>query len=140
MCLFWSPNYTFCNCPSGRPQESILHIQKAAHFGQMWNLKIHFVVLYCCSILICNHKSADFKHISSFYPITVKHEALTNPSGLTCVVFVSAEYVNAQEIPTDMKSITDRAAQTLLWTELFRGQPICTHINNTITYNKTYFT
>uniref|UniRef100_A0A8D0AP03 NADH dehydrogenase [ubiquinone] iron-sulfur protein 8, mitochondrial n=1 Tax=Sander lucioperca TaxID=283035 RepID=A0A8D0AP03_SANLU len=31
------------------------------------------------------------------------------------------KYVNAQEIPTDMKSITDRAAQTLLWTELFRG-------------------
>ena len=37
-------------------------------------------------------------------------------------MFVCAEYVNAQEIPTDMKSITDRAAQTLLWTELFRGQ------------------
>lgn len=34
----------------------------------------------------------------------------------------SAEFVNAQELPTDMKSITDRAAQTLLWTELFRGQ------------------
>lgn len=34
----------------------------------------------------------------------------------------SAEYVNAQELPTDMRSITDRAAQTLLWTELFRGQ------------------
>lgn len=31
------------------------------------------------------------------------------------------KYVNAQDIPTDMKSITDRAAQTLLWTELFRG-------------------
>ncbi|KAF6718747.1 NADH dehydrogenase [ubiquinone] iron-sulfur protein 8, mitochondrial [Oryzias melastigma] len=31
------------------------------------------------------------------------------------------KYVNAQEVPTDMKSITDRAAQTLLWTELFRG-------------------
>uniref|UniRef100_A0A8D3BU45 NADH dehydrogenase [ubiquinone] iron-sulfur protein 8, mitochondrial n=1 Tax=Scophthalmus maximus TaxID=52904 RepID=A0A8D3BU45_SCOMX len=31
------------------------------------------------------------------------------------------KYVNAEEIPTDMKSITDRAAQTLLWTELFRG-------------------
>uniref|UniRef100_A0A4W5M0P8 NADH dehydrogenase [ubiquinone] iron-sulfur protein 8, mitochondrial n=1 Tax=Hucho hucho TaxID=62062 RepID=A0A4W5M0P8_9TELE len=30
-------------------------------------------------------------------------------------------YVNAQDLPTDMKSITDRAAQTLLWTELFRG-------------------
>ncbi|KAK7138302.1 hypothetical protein R3I94_013813 [Phoxinus phoxinus] len=31
------------------------------------------------------------------------------------------KYVNAEELPTDMKSITDRAAQTLLWTELFRG-------------------
>uniref|UniRef100_A0A8C7M7D8 NADH dehydrogenase [ubiquinone] iron-sulfur protein 8, mitochondrial n=1 Tax=Oncorhynchus kisutch TaxID=8019 RepID=A0A8C7M7D8_ONCKI len=31
------------------------------------------------------------------------------------------KYVNAQDLPTDMKSITDRAAQTLLWTELFRG-------------------
>nr|XP_015209468.1 PREDICTED: NADH dehydrogenase [ubiquinone] iron-sulfur protein 8, mitochondrial [Lepisosteus oculatus] len=32
------------------------------------------------------------------------------------------KYVNAQELPTDMKSITDKAAQTLLWTELFRGE------------------
>uniref|UniRef100_A0A672QG20 NADH dehydrogenase [ubiquinone] iron-sulfur protein 8, mitochondrial n=1 Tax=Sinocyclocheilus grahami TaxID=75366 RepID=A0A672QG20_SINGR len=31
------------------------------------------------------------------------------------------KYVNNQEEATDMKSITDRAAQTLLWTELFRG-------------------
>ncbi|XP_056097295.1 NADH:ubiquinone oxidoreductase core subunit S8a [Rhinichthys klamathensis goyatoka] len=31
------------------------------------------------------------------------------------------KYVNNQEDATDMKSITDRAAQTLLWTELFRG-------------------
>ncbi|XP_034147515.1 NADH:ubiquinone oxidoreductase core subunit S8b isoform X3 [Esox lucius] len=31
------------------------------------------------------------------------------------------KYVNANELPVDMKSITDRAAQTLLWTELFRG-------------------
>ncbi|XP_034545557.1 NADH:ubiquinone oxidoreductase core subunit S8b isoform X1 [Notolabrus celidotus] len=31
------------------------------------------------------------------------------------------KYVNAQELPTDLKSITDRAATTLLWTELFRG-------------------
>ncbi|KAK5618711.1 NADH dehydrogenase Fe-S protein subunit 8 ndufs8 [Crenichthys baileyi] len=31
------------------------------------------------------------------------------------------KYVNAQEIPSDMKSITDRAAQTLMWTELIRG-------------------
>lgn len=33
------------------------------------------------------------------------------------------EYVNVQEPAMDMKSITDRAAQTLLWTELFRGEP-----------------
>ncbi|CAM4482086.1 unnamed protein product [Leuciscus chuanchicus] len=31
------------------------------------------------------------------------------------------KFVNNQEDATDMKSITDRAAQTLLWTELFRG-------------------
>ncbi|XP_064922513.1 NADH dehydrogenase [ubiquinone] iron-sulfur protein 8, mitochondrial isoform X2 [Columba livia] len=31
------------------------------------------------------------------------------------------KYVNVQEAPMDMRSITDRAAQTLLWTELFRG-------------------
>lgn len=46
----------------------------------------------------------------------------TAPSPPSLLLFVSAEYVNAQELPTDMKSITDRAAQTLLWTELFRGQ------------------
>ncbi|NXM07796.1 NDUS8 protein, partial [Tyrannus savana] len=33
------------------------------------------------------------------------------------------KYVNVQEQPTDMRSITDRAAQTLLWTELVRGEP-----------------
>ncbi|XP_061756011.1 NADH dehydrogenase [ubiquinone] iron-sulfur protein 8, mitochondrial-like [Nerophis ophidion] len=31
------------------------------------------------------------------------------------------KYVNAQEEATDLRSITDRAATTLLWTELFRG-------------------
>ncbi|XP_038554569.1 NADH:ubiquinone oxidoreductase core subunit S8b isoform X1 [Micropterus salmoides] len=31
------------------------------------------------------------------------------------------KYVNAQELPTDLRSVTDRAATTLLWTELFRG-------------------
>ncbi|KAG2464561.1 NDUS8 protein, partial [Polypterus senegalus] len=31
------------------------------------------------------------------------------------------EYVNAREVPDDITAITDRAAQTLLWTELFRG-------------------
>ncbi|NWR60400.1 NDUS8 protein, partial [Bucorvus abyssinicus] len=31
------------------------------------------------------------------------------------------EYVNVQEPAMDMRSITDRAAQTLLWTELLRG-------------------
>ncbi|KAE8591571.1 hypothetical protein XENTR_v10018496 [Xenopus tropicalis] len=33
----------------------------------------------------------------------------------------SYKYVNAREEATDLKSVTDRAAQTLLWTELFRG-------------------
>ncbi|XP_047372856.1 NADH dehydrogenase [ubiquinone] iron-sulfur protein 8, mitochondrial isoform X2 [Sciurus carolinensis] len=32
-----------------------------------------------------------------------------------------SEYVNLQEPEMDMKSITDRAARTLMWTELFRG-------------------
>lgn len=43
----------------------------------------------------------------------------------SCVLYnfsYSVEFVNAQEPLNDMKSITDRAAQTLLWTELFRGQ------------------
>ncbi|NXJ58291.1 NDUS8 protein, partial [Spizaetus tyrannus] len=34
----------------------------------------------------------------------------------------SYKYVNVQEPAMDMRSITDRAAQTLLWTELFRGE------------------
>lgn len=34
----------------------------------------------------------------------------------------AAEYVNVKEEPTDLKSITDKAAQTLLWTELIRGK------------------
>ncbi|KAG8441846.1 hypothetical protein GDO86_010866 [Hymenochirus boettgeri] len=33
----------------------------------------------------------------------------------------SYKYVNAREEATDLRSVTDRAAQTLLWTELFRG-------------------
>ncbi|XP_038676354.1 NADH dehydrogenase [ubiquinone] iron-sulfur protein 8, mitochondrial isoform X3 [Scyliorhinus canicula] len=33
----------------------------------------------------------------------------------------SFKYVNLKEDPTDMRTITDNAAQTLLWTELFRG-------------------
>lgn len=35
-----------------------------------------------------------------------------------------AEYVNFREPSMDMKSVTDRAAQTLLWTELIRGGPL----------------
>ncbi|XP_013909017.1 PREDICTED: NADH dehydrogenase [ubiquinone] iron-sulfur protein 8, mitochondrial [Thamnophis sirtalis] len=33
----------------------------------------------------------------------------------------SYKYVNAKEEQTDWKSVTDKAAQTLLWTELIRG-------------------
>lgn len=50
----------------------------------------------------------------------------------TAIVLFS-EYVNAQELPTDMRSITDRAATTLLWTELFRGRPWC-HFLSISTY------
>ncbi|NWR24668.1 NDUS8 protein, partial [Emberiza fucata] len=35
-----------------------------------------------------------------------------------------AEYVNIREPAMDMRSITDRAAQTLLWTELVRGETL----------------
>lgn len=55
---------------------------------------------------------------------------LTKTPSFTQIVFVCTEYVNAQDIPTDLKSITDRAAQTLLWTELFRGQLKFQHTNN----------
>ncbi|XP_062972915.1 NADH dehydrogenase [ubiquinone] iron-sulfur protein 8, mitochondrial [Elgaria multicarinata webbii] len=33
----------------------------------------------------------------------------------------SYKYVNLREEPTDLRSVTDKAAQTLLWTELIRG-------------------
>ncbi|XP_043834049.1 LOW QUALITY PROTEIN: NADH dehydrogenase [ubiquinone] iron-sulfur protein 8, mitochondrial-like [Dromiciops gliroides] len=35
--------------------------------------------------------------------------------------FSSYKYVNVKEPTMDLKSVTDRPAQTLLWTELFRG-------------------
>lgn len=46
------------------------------------------------------------------------------PGGRTLhssAVAATYKYVNLQEFKTDMKSVTDRAARTLLWTELFRG-------------------
>ncbi|XP_007961058.3 NADH dehydrogenase [ubiquinone] iron-sulfur protein 8, mitochondrial isoform X4 [Chlorocebus sabaeus] len=46
------------------------------------------------------------------------------PGGRTLhssAVAATYKYVNLQESKTDMKSVTDRAARTLLWTELFRG-------------------
>lgn len=53
-------------------------------------------------------------------------EAVRHPIPTTSTVYKPpslAEYVNAQEPSMDMKSVTDRAAQTLLWTELIRGGP-----------------
>uniref|UniRef100_A0A4W5MFW7 NADH dehydrogenase [ubiquinone] iron-sulfur protein 8, mitochondrial n=1 Tax=Hucho hucho TaxID=62062 RepID=A0A4W5MFW7_9TELE len=47
-------------------------------------------------------------------PGLVRHFSLSVQRGMY-------KYVNAKELPLDMRSITDRAAQTLLWTELFRG-------------------
>ena len=38
-------------------------------------------------------------------------------------VAATYKYVNLREPSMDMKSVTDRAAQTLLWTELIRGGP-----------------
>ncbi|XP_021257787.1 NADH dehydrogenase [ubiquinone] iron-sulfur protein 8, mitochondrial isoform X1 [Numida meleagris] len=54
---------------------------------------------------------------------TCGHSAPPPPGSATGEdgVAFPAEYVNIQEPAMDMKSITDRAAQTLLWTELFRG-------------------
>uniref|UniRef100_A0A673Z3S9 NADH dehydrogenase [ubiquinone] iron-sulfur protein 8, mitochondrial n=1 Tax=Salmo trutta TaxID=8032 RepID=A0A673Z3S9_SALTR len=46
-------------------------------------------------------------------PALVQHFSLSIQRGVY-------KYVNAKELPLDMRSITDRAAQTLLWTELFR--------------------
>lgn len=34
----------------------------------------------------------------------------------------SYKYVNAEERTLNMKEITDRAAQTMFWTEIFRGK------------------
>ncbi|XP_073537572.1 NADH dehydrogenase [ubiquinone] iron-sulfur protein 8, mitochondrial [Phyllobates terribilis] len=45
---------------------------------------------------------------------------LVRPFGLAPQLH-SFKYVNAREEETSLKAVTDRAAQTLLWTELFRG-------------------
>lgn len=50
-------------------------------------------------------------------------EAL-RPTAVAFLPASPAEYVNLQEPSMDMKSVTDRAAQTLLWTELVRGGPL----------------
>nr|XP_031546973.1 NADH dehydrogenase [ubiquinone] iron-sulfur protein 8, mitochondrial [Vicugna pacos] len=47
-----------------------------------------------------------------------------HPSGRSLhssAVAATYKYVNMREPSMDMKSVTDRAAQTLLWTELIRG-------------------
>jgi hypothetical protein len=41
---------------------------------------------------------------------------------VVCYTRNSYKYVNAEERSMDMKDITDRAAQTMFWTELFRGK------------------
>uniref|UniRef100_A0A8I3RYR6 NADH dehydrogenase [ubiquinone] iron-sulfur protein 8, mitochondrial n=1 Tax=Canis lupus familiaris TaxID=9615 RepID=A0A8I3RYR6_CANLF len=51
-----------------------------------------------------------------------KMRCLTMPTLLqTLAQAAPAEFVNMREPSMDMKSVTDRAAQTLLWTELIRG-------------------
>ncbi|KAK5864761.1 hypothetical protein PBY51_015975 [Eleginops maclovinus] len=61
-------------------------------------------------ILHCYQKPGTFGYgpgVIRLFSLTVQREGY--------------KFVNARELPTDMKSITDRAATTLLWTELFRG-------------------
>ncbi|XP_050017712.1 NADH dehydrogenase [ubiquinone] iron-sulfur protein 8, mitochondrial-like [Alexandromys fortis] len=48
-------------------------------------------------------------------------EHLSGRSLHSSAVAATYKYVNVQELDMDMKSETDRAAQTLMWTELIRG-------------------
>lgn len=48
---------------------------------------------------------------------------MRTPYGTAALPTSPAEFVNMREPSMDMKSVTDRAAQTLLWTELVRGGP-----------------
>jgi hypothetical protein len=47
---------------------------------------------------------------------------------IVCHTRNSYKYVNAEEHSMDMKDITDRAAQTMFWTELFRGKQGCNRV------------
>ncbi len=59
----------------------------------------------------------SYTHRPAFSPA----KQLPDTMSYNVLLSVSIENVNAEELAMDMKSITDRAAQTLLWTELFRG-------------------
>jgi hypothetical protein len=47
---------------------------------------------------------------------------------IVCHTRNSYKYVNAEEHSMDMKDITDRAAQNMFWTELFRGKQGCNQV------------
>lgn len=66
---------------------------------------------YCCMDF-----SVEWPHCLKW-----TNQTLLSPSVLL------VEYVNNQELQTDLRSITDRAATTILWTELFRGHTY-THV------------
>lgn len=87
---------------------------------------LHMVMVSCAhSVSVCGERaivSAVPNQEQLIYGIV---SAGTNVCNHLSPCILSVEYVNAQELPTDLRSITDRAATTLLWTELFRGHAYC---------------
>ncbi|KAK6298945.1 hypothetical protein J4Q44_G00304550 [Coregonus suidteri] len=71
---------------------------------------LHSVMSTALCLLYCSRPGTFGVNSPAF----VRHFSLSVQRGMY-------KYVNAKELPLDMRSITDRAAQTLLWTELFRG-------------------
>lgn len=93
--------------------KNVVYLQ--AHFG---------VDMEPCALSVSVRRGKDIVSSSKEQWHCVRREVWNTIQPLTAVVLFS-EYVNAQELPTDLRSITDRAATTLLWTELFRGPPWC---------------
>lgn len=101
---------------------------------EMVMILTYFLQVFCWptrlwwGLSVCHPRNKDIvslqrltdhtRYLSALFPARAVLLSYTQ----TPSTVASAEYVNAQELPTDMRSITDRAAQTLLWTELFRGQ------------------
>uniref|UniRef100_A0A4W5KPA5 NADH:ubiquinone oxidoreductase core subunit S8b n=1 Tax=Hucho hucho TaxID=62062 RepID=A0A4W5KPA5_9TELE len=100
----WDQNPIFCLFDS-------LTFQQMLHLSLSLSLQFLLSVMSTAlCLLYCSRPGAY--GVNS--PALVRHFSLSIQRGMY-------KYVNAKELPLDMRSITDRAAQTLLWTELFRG-------------------